>query len=425
MMLHSALDFFKSGSSRTRNHPFRSRSLSPRSVGRKLFLEPLETRNLLAAGLSESLVALGGATPLPLALPLQLAASPFGGPDIYQNFMGPADAPPVFGNDPNQLTNFNGFFGGVRLQGVGVGTEVDGSHNTYLWDADLRFMQGVYRAVDGNVHRGTFVEVWIDLYQSQSDFLNGANQLHDFNNGFGPAVSAVDSGNGFGTRVLWTAAVPDSDVQIDLDAGTAALHVRDLRLYDYPTNFADGSLGPNWQTAALDATVSFDVAWGGPVTRQVKVKDTTYGFAGTFQEDQATVTWSGRNASGFSFVSDVGSFDTSIPEIPGVNGVVAPLNFFAEIGRERNGVFFPGSSSSTSGNSALAPAVVDSIMSGQPVPQPAKAQAWVSAPSPTGGQIPAWIVPITPSKASAISMDPGGSDSPPTSSDLGGELLLR
>jgi hypothetical protein len=127
-----------------------------------LFVERLEDRNLLSAanGLSDSLVALGSATPLPIKLggaayPSPLAANPFGGPDIYQNFPGSSDAPPVFGNEPNQITNFNGFYAGARVQGTGTGS--DG--NTYLWDADLRAMQGVYRGLDGSVHQGTFVEV--------------------------------------------------------------------------------------------------------------------------------------------------------------------------------------------------------------------------------------------------------------------------
>jgi hypothetical protein len=119
----------------------------------------LEDRNLLSGGLSPTLVALGGATPLPIPLPQALAANPFGGPDIYQNFQGPADADPhvtpLLGNEPNQITNFNGFYGGARVQGTGTGS--DGK--TYLWDADLRFMQGVYQGLNGQQYHATFVEV--------------------------------------------------------------------------------------------------------------------------------------------------------------------------------------------------------------------------------------------------------------------------
>jgi len=157
-MLLSSLDFLKSSPSRPRSRWLRSRCpCRPRSAGRKLSLERLEDRNLLSVGLSQSLVDLGGATPLPIPLPLSLAASPFNPPglDIYQNFQGPADSPPLFGNEPNQITNFNGFYGGVRVQGTGTA----GDGQSRFWDGDLRFMQGVYQALDGNLYQRTFVEI--------------------------------------------------------------------------------------------------------------------------------------------------------------------------------------------------------------------------------------------------------------------------
>jgi hypothetical protein len=131
------------------------------TAGRKLFVEPLEDRTVLSGGLSPTLVALGDATPRPIPLPLSLAASPFNPPglDIYQNFPGPADADPtvtpLVGNEPNQITDFNGIYGGARVQGTGL----DGNGNTLFWDADLRLMQGTYRGVDGDDHHRTFVEV--------------------------------------------------------------------------------------------------------------------------------------------------------------------------------------------------------------------------------------------------------------------------
>ena len=126
-----------------------------RSVRQVLSLEHLEDRNLLSGGLSESLVQLGRATPLPIRYPLALAANPFGGPDVYANVPGPADASPPFGNEPNTISNFNGFYGGARIQGTGT----DNHGNTLLWDADLRFMQGVYQGLDGKLYDGTFAEV--------------------------------------------------------------------------------------------------------------------------------------------------------------------------------------------------------------------------------------------------------------------------
>ena len=136
-----------------------------RPAGRKLFLEPLEERNLLSGGENPSLVALGGATPRPIPLPLALAASPFNPPglDIYQNFQGPADAnplvTPLLGNEPNQITDFIGFYGGVRVQGTGIGHQGNEPNHSFFWDADLRFMQGVYRGVNGQLYARTFLEV--------------------------------------------------------------------------------------------------------------------------------------------------------------------------------------------------------------------------------------------------------------------------
>jgi hypothetical protein len=124
----------------------------------------LEDRRLPSGGLSPTLVDLGGATPRPIPLPLSAAASPFTPPglDIYQNLQGPADwplNPPVGGNEPNQITDFIGSYGGVRVQGDGVGRQGDEPSQSFFWDADLRFMQGVYRGVNGRLAARTFIEV--------------------------------------------------------------------------------------------------------------------------------------------------------------------------------------------------------------------------------------------------------------------------
>jgi hypothetical protein len=38
--------------------------------------------------------------------------------------------------------------------------------------------------------------------------------------------------------------------------------------------------------------VSFDIVWNGPVMQRDEVKDTANGFAGTFSQNDARVTWS-------------------------------------------------------------------------------------------------------------------------------------
>jgi hypothetical protein len=129
------------------------------------------------------------------------------------------------------------------------------------------------------------------------------------------------------------------------------MHVQNLELEDYfnlPNAAADGD-PPGPALGEVDATVSFDVVWTGPVTRLVSVRDAANGFAGEYAESQVTVTWSGREGpaalfpAGFRFRANPGSFATSVPE-------AGP---FAELGRERNGVFFPGGGGSGGSASAL------------------------------------------------------------------------
>jgi hypothetical protein len=105
-----------------------------------LSLELLEDRNLLSAA--------------PLPIPGG-GPNPNGGPFIHHNLPGPADAPPRNGNDPSQITNFNGFVGVAFVSGTGK----DRDGNPLLWEVDNRFMQGVYQGEDGQLHQGTFAFV--------------------------------------------------------------------------------------------------------------------------------------------------------------------------------------------------------------------------------------------------------------------------
>src|SRR5262249_5415318 len=148
---------------------------------------------------------------------------------------------------------------------------------------------------------------------------------------------------------------------------TAQMHVHNLPELDYYSPEGNGdlaSLGPTWQSGYFNSTVSMDVVWNRPITRLVQVRDAANGFAGVFAENQATVTWSVTSDSGFSFTSNPGNFSTSVPEIPGINGVTAPLNFFAQVGFERNGIFFPQGQTQASAESqsagALAPVAIAS-----------------------------------------------------------------
>lgn len=136
--------------------------------------------------------------------------------------------------------------------------------------------------------------------------MDPANQIHDFNPGITPS------------GLFWTIPVSDERVRVDLDDASAALKLEDADVEDYTTlgnALADGPSVP--------AEVSFHVRWQG-VERRVQRRDPVNTFTGSFIEDLATIRWSAHER-GFRFTSDPAHTSSTT---------------FAEIGTERNGVFF-------------------------------------------------------------------------------------
>ena len=155
----------------------------------------------------------------------------------------------------------------------------------------------------------------MDLFDpGQLDPAGNPTQIHDFNPGI------IDSGPAAG--LFWTVHIPTHDVDVDLHRATATMQVSNADVEDYHTlknALLDGPSDP--------ASVSFVIRWQGETAR-VEVRDFELGFAGQFIEDSATVEWSASVPStGFSFTSDPATTSKTV---------------FAEIGSERNGVFFRG-----------------------------------------------------------------------------------
>ena len=117
------------------------------------------------------------------------------------------------------------------------------------------------------------------------------------------------------------------DLDVDLEEGTASLHVRRLSLFDFFN--IPNALFRFQSPVSLPATVSFKLDWIGPVTKRVSLTNTEHRFKGTFLTNHARMEWSANRSDGFKFVSDPASSSTSI---------------FSEIGRDRNGVFFTAGS---------------------------------------------------------------------------------
>lgn len=140
--------------------PFASRSplRVERSLSRRGFLRAAAgTLGALGAWPTAAWAAGRDPNPIPGGF-----TNPAGGPFVHHNLPGPADGPggTAGGNDPSQITDFEGVIGQARVQGTGTGTDT-ATGNTYplLFDADQRFMKGVYKSVDGRILEARLVFV--------------------------------------------------------------------------------------------------------------------------------------------------------------------------------------------------------------------------------------------------------------------------
>jgi hypothetical protein len=134
-------------------------------------------------------------------------------------------------------------------------------------------------------------------------------QIHDFN----PGIDAAG--------LFWTTMLPSHSFQADVESGTASLRVQNLDVDDY---FTVGNALFGGGPKEVPATASYDVNWSG-VQRRVDVRNTTDRFEGSYViNTDATINWTAANKSGFSFASS-----------PDGSQVVT-----AQVGHERNGVFF-------------------------------------------------------------------------------------
>jgi hypothetical protein len=228
-----------------------------------------------------------------------------GGVTFSLTFFGP-------GLDPSSITDFNGFVGVADVQGTGTATNPDGSTETLLYDTDMRFMSGTYVAQDGQVYRGTFGFVWLDLYRGQYDFENFSTQVHDFDQGITPYPGGL----------FWTVPLHAPDgVTVNFGAGKAQMTATDLPTTDYFD--IPNALFLFEVPVSSPASCSFDITWSGPVTDRSPVSGPA-GSAGQLVMCDATMQWSAGNALGFRFETD--------PTAP-------TKSVFAQLGKVTNGVF--------------------------------------------------------------------------------------
>lgn len=134
------------------------------------------------------------------------------------------------------------------------------------------------------------------------------NQVHDFNPGVHP----------FPTGLFWTVRIPTHSVEFDFEEASASLELSNFEIDDY--HDVVNALVNDKEVAT--GHVDVELQWSGVLRRGVaRVPNADRRFNVEFIHDQATLEWSAREP-GFEFESTSSKLG------------------FAEIGRERNGVFF-------------------------------------------------------------------------------------
>jgi hypothetical protein len=136
------------------------------------------------------------------------------------------------------------------------------------------------------------------------------------------------------TNVFWVGSIPEGSVHVDLDEGTASLHVENLCVYDAFT-VANSILGVNRPVNQVKGIInSLKIDWSGVIQRDT-ANQSMNKMRGRFVQNTAriavtattpkTMVTTLSNGHGFRFVSNPPS--TSVSN-------------FAEIGQEWNGIYF-------------------------------------------------------------------------------------
>jgi hypothetical protein len=134
--------------------------------------------------------------------------------------------------------------------------------------------------------------------------------------------------------VFWAVHIPNGSAHVDLDQGTASLHVENLCVFDAFT-VPNSIEGVNRAVNPVSGIInSLRIEWSG-ITTVENANESVNQMRGTFVEGTAsiavtattprTIVTALSNGHGFRFVSDPAS--TSV-------------NHFALIGQEQNGVYY-------------------------------------------------------------------------------------
>jgi hypothetical protein len=139
--------------------------------------------------------------------------------------------------------------------------------------------------------------------------LDDPTQLTDFN----PGIAS--------SGLFWTMALPIDAISVSLGAGSAVMQARNLQMLDFH-DFGNSLFGGG--VPPTPATISFSVEWSG-VGQRAHVVNSDTNSTGEYVRNSAQMEWT-ANSGDYEYISAAASTSASD---------------FAEIGEERNGVFFP------------------------------------------------------------------------------------
>jgi hypothetical protein len=211
--------------------------------------------------------------------------------------------PALPGYEASTITDFNGYTGVSDISGTGTDTVSGVATPGEGFGADTRFMKGQYIGVDGNTYTGTFVYLWIEVFQIVTG--GSFNQTHEIH------VMIP------GSDVFSTAFAPDNSVTIVAMLNHSSLNLTNFPAQDYQT-YDNFSSGKPYDPITINVTVNWD--------SRPRIVDLTNGFTGYWLGETATIQWS-ASAAAFTFVAD--PLSPSTPQI----------DFFSTVSRLRNGVF--------------------------------------------------------------------------------------
>jgi hypothetical protein len=135
-------------------------------------------------------------------------------------------------------------------------------------------------------------------------------QHHDWEPGIAPS------------GLFWTVPIPPSAISYDARTGAGHFRLSTFALPDFGNFFNAVSKHPS--PAPKPSHATFDVRWHGG-NDPLEIRDGRYGFAGTFVDGPATISFTAKNDGSNVVYRSVSSGQKAL---------------YAGAGMERNGVFF-------------------------------------------------------------------------------------